>query len=796
MFRDQTETTFDKLLNFRWVVLILSLILIGVTAFSIPKLTRDTTADAFIDKASPALIYKNRIEDVFGLTDPVVIAVIDRDEDGIFDPSNLALVQSLTDAVKQLPQIDPDKVVSLATENYIVGTNDGIIAEGFLDRDTEFFKAPTPTMERAIEVHDAIDNFPLYQGSLVGRTGTATLIIAEILDEKDAQATYDAVLAIVADTSIPEGSEVHVAGEGAVAGYLSAYIDHDAKRLNPMAGLIITVVLIVAFLSVRAAIVPNIIVAATVLGSFGLMAASATPFFVITNGLVVNLIGIAVADSIHVLSAYYGHLRERPSATNRQAASAAMSAMWRPITLTTVTTIVGFLALAASSNMPPVRAFGLFGALGVGLAWIYSMTLLPTILSLWPVHRVSSPFSRRKNGVIRNNFTERMLLSLGRSVLSAPKTVIGLAGLLFVIGVFGAGQVVVDEARIENFKPTELVYQADQAINAETDGIYNLDILVEAASIEGLYDPALLKRIEAMQVYMETLPHVSGTNSIVDYIKQLNRAANENDPAYYAIPDDANLVAQLLFLYGASADPTDFDEEVDYDYRQALIRARVDEGRYTTSKKIVPALEDYAETVFNRPDAKATITGRTTVNFYWIEGIDRSTLFSVILSFCAVTLVAMLIFRSVTAGLLAAMPVGFAVLLVYAVMGFAKISLGVSTAMFAAIAIGLSIDFAIHALDKLREIGRDIGLNRQALLKFYKETGRALFFNFIAVSCGFGVLMTSSVPPLVKFGCLVAVAVTVAFIASMTLLPALVTILKPRTFLTSTTTEKSYAQNK
>ena len=783
MRETRAKTFFDRLLSFRWIVLGVAVLLIGASTASIPGLTRDTTPDAFIDAESEALIYKERVEETFGLTDPVVIAVIDRDDDGIFDPGNLSLVERLTLEVEALPQIDPDKVVSLVTENLIVGTENSIIAEGFLDRNTEYFNAPVGTTTRAAEVREAIESVPLYHGSLVGRAGTATLIVAEILNEDDALSAYNAVLEVVGNATIPDGTEVHVAGEGAVAGYLSAYIDRDARRLNPMAGLVITIILIIAFVSVRSAIVPNLIVAATVLGSFGLMAASGTSFYVITNGLVVNLIGIAVADSIHVLSAYYRYLGDDPKATNRAAAAMAMAAMWRPITLTTITTVAGFLALAASSVMPPVRAFGLFGALGVGLAWLYSMTLLPTLLSIWPSRRVSFPFSGRNDGGLRQNRTERFMLWLGRTVLNAPRATLASAGVLVVVGAIGASQVIVDETRIDNFKPSEPVYQADKVINAETDGIYNLDVLVEAAEIEGLYQPALLRRIEAMQTYIETLPGVGGTTSIVDYVKQLHRAVNENDPNYYTIPDDPDLIAQLFFLYGASADPTDFEEEVDADYRQALIRARVTEGRYTNSKAIVPKLEEYAQNVFNGPDANATVTGRIAVNYYWIQGIDRSTVFSVVLSFFAVTLVAMLVFRSITMGVLAAMPVGLAVLLVYAVMGFAGIPLGVGTSMFAAIAIGLSIDFAIHALDKLREIGRRVGLDKASLLELYPETGRALLFNFLAVSVGFGVLTTSDVPPLIKFGSLVAVAVSAAFIASVTLLPALVSILKPRALL-------------
>ncbi len=780
---------FHKLIHLRWPVIGLAFIVIGATVIGLPKLTKDTTADAFIDPDSPALVYKAKVEEAFGITDPIVIALINRDANGVFDPISLKIIRKLTDEVGALPYIDPDRVVSLATENNIVGTNDGLIVEGFLEANTLGFRSPVGTLARGEEIRNAIADFPLYSGSLVAKNGSASLIIAEILDEDRAQETYDAVIALVEATTLPNGVELHVAGEGAVAGYLSTYIDADASRLNPLAAIIITLILILAFRSMRAAIVPNLIVLATVLGSFGLMGLSGTSFFVITNGLLVNLIGIAVADSIHVLSAFYAVRRTTPYMSQHDAVAEAMRRMWRPITLTSVTTIAGFLALSVSSVMPPVSAFGLFGAIGVFLAWIYSMTLLPALLSVWPSQRVPAIFrSSRKADTF-----ERIMQGVGRRILSAPRAVVGTTLFVFVVSLLGASQLVVDEDRINNFQQSEPVYVADKAINAEMDGIYALDVLVEGAEAEALYQPDLLRRIEALQSYMETLPGVNGTSSVVDYVKQLHRAVNEGDPAFYTIPDDPDLVAQLFFLYGASADPTDFEEEVDYDYQRALVRASVDNGRHTNNKVIVPALEDYLQDKFDSDAAYGTATGRVSVNYYWIDGIERSNFVSVLLSLAAVTLAAMLIFRSAVIGSLAALPVLFAVLLVYAIMGFMGIPLGVGTSMFAAIAIGLSVDFAVHTMDRLREIGRASGLTADTLQAFYPETGRALFFNFIAVAGGFGVLATSSVPPLVKFGSLVAVAVTVAFLISITLLPTLAVWLKPRALQARPITETSYA---
>ena len=120
---------------------------------------------------------------------------------------------------------------------------------------------------------------------IVARDGNATLIVAELLDQEAAQSTYDEILAVVAETPVTAGNEVHVAGEGAISGYLATYIDRDATRLNPLAAVVITIVLFIAFRTFAGAMLPNIIVLGTLAATFGSMAAFGVSFYVITNGL-------------------------------------------------------------------------------------------------------------------------------------------------------------------------------------------------------------------------------------------------------------------------------------------------------------------------------------------------------------------------------------------------------------------------------------------------------------------------------------------------------------------------------
>jgi predicted RND superfamily exporter protein len=148
-------------------------------------------------------------------------------------------------------------------------------------------------------------------------------------------------------------------------------------------------------------------------------------------------------------------------------------------------------------------------------------------------------------------------------------------------------------------------------------------------------------------------------------------------------------------------------------------------------------------------------------------------------------------FKSVYAGLLSVIHVLVAVFLNYAIMGFTGIWLKVSTSITVAIAIGVAVDFAVHTVDRLLVLTQDkkIPLD-EALLMLYPNTGRALLFNLFALAFGFGTNMVSSVPPWATFGLLVMTMVSVSFIASLTLLPVLIKILKPKFLTRHSATEK------
>jgi len=597
---------FQKVTTYYKPILVLSVLFIIGSAMFLPRLTFDTSIEAFIDNKNPVLVYRDKVKATFGLKDPMVIAI--HNDKGVFNVESLKLIAQLSDSLIHIQGIDPEKIMSIATEKNVIGTYDGLEVDYFYDPyDLDQTKAD--------EVWKAVQNFDLYLGSIVSEDGKTALIVAEYFEEEGVNAQgnriYNDILDLVSRIE-KDDNEVHVAGIGAVSDYLATYIDKDAKKLNPFAALVITLILILAYRTVRGAIIPNIMVLATVAGAIGIMTLLGVPFFVITNALPVVLIAIAVADAIHILGQYYEEVRDNPGAKQQDIIVKTMATMFRPITVTSVTTIAGFMAISLSSDMPPFRAFGVFAAVGVGVAYLFAIFFAPAALML-----LKPKQSRAMGSKDRVDRFSRIMAKVGKVVIQKPVLILVSSVVLVVVAFVAALQLKVDYAAIDNFQKSEPIVQADALINRQTDGTTYLDIVIETPESEDLFDPDNLRKIEALQEYVETLPHVRGSTSIVDFIKKMNQSLNENQAEYYNIPEDKNLIAQEFLLYTTSGDPTDFDNYVDYDYRLANVRVSLNNPWFSNSEVVVQQVEDYVEKQFNDQNIQATLSGVATLDVEW-----------------------------------------------------------------------------------------------------------------------------------------------------------------------------------
>ncbi len=767
MFSNERKTIgfFYRITARPQLALSVSLLAIALASAGLAKLVKDTSVKAFIPPDHPALIADQKAADVFGLSDTIAIALTTT-KSTVFESQTLEAVVDVTRLVSELPNIRSDRVLSLATESSISGKDGEILVAPYVGK-------PPLTPREIDAAREMWRAMPPHIGTLVSEDESSAIILAEIINSNIAAETYRTVLEVVANVET-DNLKAHVAGPGAVSGYLSRYIDQDASKLQPLVFMLVLGFIYFAFRRIGALPGPLLVVFGAVGGGLGLMAWNGIPYYAITNALPVIIVAISVADSIHILSAYFQHRSQHPDSQVRDLVVQAMSAMARPITLTTITTIAGFVGIGLVSIMPPITAFAWFAALGVFLAWVFSILALPSILIL--LEPGPSPAFE--------NWTKRSPSGLGQflariGAFSARHyvPVLGLFAATTVIAVSSAVQLKVDRSQVDNFASDEPIRIADELINKTFSGTAFLDVVIETSEPEGLLNPENMRRIAALQEHMETLPHIQKTVGITDYLSLLHHSIkghSAGDRERRELPAEPGSIAQYLLVYEMSGDPTDFEEEIDYDYQTALVRGILNSSYFSESRVTVEALQGYIDTRFNDEFMSASLAGDVSIGYHWMSRLEQSHFIGIALSLVLVLGTSVIVFKSIVAGFIAVVPVTFSVTVLYAVMGYLGIYLEPATSMFAAIALGVGVDFGIHLVERLRE-ARVFHANDTAAAvdRALPQTARACFFNSAALGLGFAVLLVSSLPTLQRFGGLVAVAAVSSYVAALIIVPAM-----------------------
>ncbi len=761
--RDFTERFFRRVVARPAVTLAAGLLIIALCVAGLTRLVKDTSVEAFIPADHPSVLANDRAEELFGISKPMAIAVMTTDGGSVFRPQILELVREISERVARISNIRPDRVASIATESSIRGEDGAVYVERYVER------SGPPAATAAAEAAQRWRAMPPHVDALVSDDETGAVIMAELIDDDLAAETYEAVRRLVREYDRGP-AELLVAGPAAVSGYLGAYIDRDARKLQPLVFLLVLGFIYLAFRRTTALLGPVFVILGSAGGALGIMAWAGTPYFAITNALPVILVAISVADAIHILTAYYVLRAQHPDGDVGEQVVHAMVEMARPITLTTLTTMAGFAGIGIASIMPPITAFAWYAMLGVGLAWAFSVLVLPNALVLLkpaPSPAFADWRMRRPDPV------GRFFARIGNWSAARPALVLGTFALLVVVAVAGALQLRIDRSQVENFAADEPLRIADERINERFAGTAFLDVIVEADEPEGLLNGEAMERILALQAYFESLPHVQKTVSIADYIGLLHGAIEATGTAR-VLPTGDEAVGQYLFLYEVTGDPGDLAEEIDGDYRTALVRGVLDAHYYSQTAPTVEALQQYVKKEFDSGELTATLAGDVNIGYHWMSRLQDSHFLSVGLSLAMVLAISCLTFGRIWAGAIALIPVSFTVLVLYGVMGYLGVFLEPATSMFAAISVGVGVDFAIHLIDRIRHALRafdeDLG---EAIAAAMPGTARACFFNAAALGLGFAVLLTSELPTLQRFGGLVTVAAFASFLAALLIVPAL-----------------------
>ena len=331
----------------------------------------------------------------------------------------------------------------------------------------------------------------------------------------------------------------------------------------------------------------------------------------------------------------------------------------------------------------------------------------------------------------------------------------------------------------------------DTAYDLWTSALDGLDRLRNRNQI--FKRPDMLRYIADLQAHMAAQGDVGKSNTVSDVVKKVHMELFEGDEKYYTIPDTVNGVAQTLISFQNSHKPDDLWHLVTPDYTKANLWLQLRSGDNMDMERVVADIQQYF--VNNPPPAELSHdwAGLTYINVVWQEKMVNGMMKSFISSFAVVFIMMSFLFRSPVWGLLAMIPLTFTIGFIYGVIGLIGKDYDMPVAVLSSLALGLSVDFAIHFLQRTRMTMAKTGDWAAAINDMFEEPARAILRNIIVIAIGFTPLLLAPLVPYQTVGVFLAAIMLYSGLATLWMLPALLTVMKDWVFKKEL---REFAENK
>ena len=755
------EKILKKSLNLPWLSIVLTILLSALFFYFMSQNSKmETNLDKYMPQDHPAFVYSDQAEEWFGINDGIIVAI--ENKNGIYNTATIDTLKQLTRVLQKMNEIEKEDVTSLYTADNIVGDEEGMDVKSF-------FKKVPKTEEKLEELQQNVRNNEMVYGRLVSTDETVTVIIAEIRDDVFTQEFYNEILELVADFQTDD-IKIHVAGRPIVEGTMALLGPADMKRMVPIVLLVITIVLYFMLRSVRSTLLTMSVVFFSTLWTFGLMAMVNIPIYAVSTMIPVMLIAIGVADGIHLYSHLHLFQRKNPDAGKKEAVADMIKNMWSPVVMTSITTAVGFISLL-TSQVYPIKYFGIFTAFGVLVAMVLSLIIIPAGIMIFGLPKLKKP--KKKKASSNSTFYQNFALKIIRH----KRISIFATAAIIILSIVGMQKIWINSSFLDKFEKDSEIVLTDKFINDHFGGTTSLNLILDAGGKKDVFkNPKALRLVDKMQNQLENDLEVVGTSfSLADYINRMNKVMNADDEAFNTIPDSRDMIAQYLLLYEMSGDPENLDKVVDYDYEKLNVTFQLKSDNSKAINSAITIIDSY-EDDFSKMGIGIKYAGSGYKGLVFTDLILEGQIISLILSIIIVIILLSFMFKNIKAGLIGTVPILITALISFGVMGFLNIPLSTTTALLSSIAIGIGIDYAVHFIEQYRVNALKTSDKELAAQKTMAHSGRAILFNAIVVIAGFLVLLFSVFPPNRALGALVSLNMFTSFVGTLTIMLVLLNV--------------------
>ncbi len=571
---EQKVTRFS-LKHYKVVTLALVVITLGLGAL-IPMIRVDTDPENMLREDEPVRVFHDETKNAFDLSDMLVLGVVNEENpDGVFNPDSLRKVYELTEFAKQLqwpgdeqPEISvgvvPGDMIAPSEIDHIEQGGPGVVKFEWL------MPEPPANREEALEMRDRVLSNPLLKGTLVSEDALALCLYLPLTSKDQSYRVYKELNKKIAEYSGPES--FYITGLPVAEDTFGMEMFVQMAISAPLAMLTIFVLMLIFFRKLILVISPMIVAMVTVISTMGILIGLGYPVHIMSSMIPIFLMPIAVVDSVHILSLFFDLYT--PEKGRQQTMVEVMKDLFVPMLYTSLTSAAGFLSLALTP-IPPVQVFGVFVALGIGIAWLWTIIFVPAYVMFIPEKKLVNFGATAHHGEEQGRLG-RFLQAVGGLTVSRAKVIIGLMVLITAGAVYGITQIRINDNPVKWFASSHPIRVADKVLNEHFGGTYMAYLVLDEASggkVDDNFRDALAFRLQTKQAELvselpeaksvfeqalKTLQEKAGTAedkeallaSLNEYaLKQMDSSSGKTADGWYEAADFFDLEKERLKLF-------------------------------------------------------------------------------------------------------------------------------------------------------------------------------------------------------------------------------------------------------
>ena len=775
----------NTIIKFKWLVLLIGLLL-TVAAFHGAldlrtgefKLPFKSDYKTFFADDNKELNDFLGLQDIYSKSDNVAVIVAPKDGN-VFSKQALTAIWELTNEAWMVTYAS--RVDSISNFQYSYAIEDDLIIEDLI------LEAEDLNEENIQRTKQVSLSEPLLQKKLIAPNGDSAVVNITILlpgaDKSKETPLVAASARELRDQFAKKYPEIDFMLSGMImmnTSFPEASQD-DSQRLMP---LMLGVVILTIFGLMRSAsgtFATIVVIITSIAATMGIWGWNDGFLTGPSAGSPIMILTLAVADCIHLLSTFYYNMRH--GMEKKAAMIDSMRVNIQPIFLTSITTAMGFLTMNFS-DAPPFGDLGNMVAIGVCLAFVFSMTIFPAMMMMLPV-RVKPTTVHKQD----------LMDKLASFVISNRKWLLPVSTVIIVTLASFIPRNELNDDFVEYFDERVPFRQATDFMKDHLAGMTTIELSFDSKEPSGINNPKFIKFVDDFVLWLREQPESDNINSITDTLKRLNRNMHGDDPAWYRLPEEQELTAQYLLLYELSL-PQGLDVNNQLNVDKSSTRVIATFKNLSSNETL--ALEDRINQHFDSLNSEYKLTQASPSLMFShigatnIVGMLKGSSFALIL----ISILLGFALRSLKFGLISLLPNLMPAAIAFGIWGFTVGEIGLGLSVVAGVTLGIIVDDTVHFLSKYIRARREKGYSSEEAVRYsFASVGKALFVTTMVLVAGFLVMATSSFKVNADMGLLTAVTILIALIVDFFFLPPLLMLLKSKKDKANINKEKDSTQS-